>query len=262
MKWIPIIAAGAVASIALAGCATPGSDRATTKPRVERSTIMRMSSDGPTGFLDKTMTVNGAARRYAVYVPYDYDPAQTWPLIVFLHGKGERGDDGLKQTAIGLGQAIRLNPERFPCLVVMPQCPDTGWWDAARDDVLLSVNRTREEYTIDPDRIYLTGLSMGGYATWIFGAAVPDTFAALMPICGGGQPEDAAKLAATPVWAFHGAADETVKPDESRRMVEAVKKAGGKVQYTEYKGVGHNSWDNAYGDPKAIKWLLSQRKNP
>ena len=106
----------------------------------------------------------------------------------------------------------------------------------------------------------LAGLSMGGYGTWIYGAMKIDTFAALMPICGGGKVEDAAALAKVPIWAFHGAADETVKPEESRKMVEAVKKAGGNVQYTEYKGVGHNSWDAAYGDSKAITWLLSQRK--
>jgi predicted peptidase len=153
-----------------------------------------------------------------------------------------------------------MNPDRFPAIVVMPQCPEKVWWDAALDDVRISLEKTREEFTVDPDRIYLTGLSMGGYGTWIYGAMEIDTFAALMPICGGGKVEDAATLAKRPIWAFHGGADETVKPEESRKMVEAVKKAGGKVQYTEYKGVGHNSWDAAYGDPKAIQWLFAQRK--
>jgi predicted peptidase len=118
----------------------------------------------------------------------------------------------------------------------------------------------RAAYTIDPKRIYLTGLSMGGFGTWGFAPSHIDTFAALMPICGGGSKKDAPALAKLPIWAFHGGDDETVPAEKSREMVEAVKAAGGKVKYTEYPGVGHNSWDAAYGDPEAIEWLLKQRK--
>lgn len=247
-----------VAVMTMAGCATEGG-----KPVLKfggRKNSVKAPSGIPTGFLDKVIDVGGRLRRYEVYVPYDYDPKQSWPVILFLHGAGERGEDGLKQTAVGIGHAIRMNPDRFPTIVVMPQCPEDVWWDAALDDVKIALDQTRAEYNIDPNRIYLTGLSMGGFGTWIYGAAEVDTFAALMPICGGGKLEDAAKLARVPIWAFHGDADETVKPEESRKMVEAVKKAGGRVQYTEYKGVGHNSWDAAYGDAKAIKWLLQQRR--
>jgi len=214
----------------------------------------------PTGFIQKTMTVNGKDRAYAVFVPRDYDPHKAWPLVVFLHGSGERGSDGFLQTDVGIGHAIRQNADRFPCIVVMPQCPKKVWWDKAFDDIDLATSLTMKEYTIDKRRVYLTGLSMGGFATWVYGADHVDRFAALMPICGGGRPQDAPKLAKVPIWAFHGALDKTVNPQESRRMVEAVKKAGGDVRYTEFPNDEHNSWDDAYGDAKAIRWLLSQKK--
>ncbi len=213
-----------------------------------------------TGFINKTMSVGAKTRRYVVYVPHEYDATKAWPLIVFLHGAGERGDDGLMPTEVGLGSAIRRHVERFPCVVVMPQCPDGMYWDKAFRDIDEAIARTEIEYAIDPARVYLTGISMGGYATWIYGAAQADRFAALLPICGGGKIEDAPALATLPIWAFHGDKDETVLPEESRKMVHAVKKAGGKAWYTEYHDIGHNSWDKAYNDPKAIKWLLKQRK--
>jgi predicted peptidase len=206
------------------------------------------------------MDVNGAKRAYVVYVPRDYTPHKAWPLIMFLHGMGERGSDGLQQTQVSIATAIRWHADRFPCLVVMPQCPGDVHWDKAADDIDTALANTRSEYNVDPDRIYLTGLSMGGFATWSYGAHRLDVYAALMPICGGGDPNDAPRLAKAPIWAFHGADDKTVPPQRSREMVEAVKKAGGKINYTEYPGVPHNSWDKTYDDPEAIKWLLCQRK--
>ena len=217
-------------------------------------------SHAPTGFLDKTMTVNGAERKYCVYVPQGYDASRKWPMVVFLHGLGERGDDGLLQTAVGIGNAIRRNSERFPCIVVMPQCPGDRWWDKAFDHIDAAMDAAMDEFSIDKSRVYLTGLSMGGYGTWGYGALHADRFAALMPVCGGGKTADAAALAKVPIWAFHGEVDSVVKVDESRSMVKAIQDAGGVVKYTEYPGVDHNSWDNAYGDAEAIAWLLSQRK--
>jgi predicted peptidase len=195
-----------------------------------------------------------------VYVPFDYDPTEEWPLILFLHGAGERGDDGLIQSEVGIGRAVRRWSERFPCIVVMPQCPTGVWWDKVLRHVELAMEQTLAEYRIDTDRLYLTGLSMGGYGTWLIGAREPDQYAALMPICGGGEPRDAAVLAKTPIWAFHGGQDGTVKPEKSREMVEAVKRAGGDVQYTEYPDLSHNSWDAAYSEKDAIAWLLKQRR--
>ncbi|MBI5092695.1 MAG: dienelactone hydrolase family protein [Candidatus Hydrogenedentes bacterium] len=238
-----------IAVAACGGCVTHRMSNATA----ERAGIA-------TGFLNKSLKVDGKERGYVVYVPRAYDPGKKWPLIVFLHGAGERGDDGLIQSDVGLGRAIRQNPDRFPCVVVMPQCPGRVWWDEAADEIELAYQKTVKEYSIDSSRTYLTGLSMGGYGTWVYGAQHIDRYAALAPICGGGKPEDAATLAKVPIWAFHGAVDEVVKPDESRKMVEAVKAAGGKVKYTEYPDLHHNSWDATYGDAEVIKWLLSQKR--
>jgi len=240
-----------VLGIGVAGCAT-------TSPaeHIERAAMQGI----PTGFINKTMEVRGETRAYVVYVPREYDPAKEWPLIVFLHGAGERGDDGLHQTEVGIGTAIREHPDRFPALVVMPQCPKDVWWDDAIPDIDMSIARTVDEYNVDSSRIYLTGISMGGYATWMYGAQHVDRFAALMPICGGGNPADAAQLAQRPIWAFHGAIDQVVRPEESKKMVKAVEEADGDVQLTLYEDVGHVSWDKAYGDKKAIRWLLRQEK--
>lgn len=214
----------------------------------------------PTGFINRFIEVDGRERAYVVYVPRQYDPEKAWPLVVFLHGAGERGSDGLAQTEVGIGRAIRKHPAWFPCLVLMPQCPERMWWDGAKKDVERMLEKTLREYNIDRSRMYLTGLSMGGYAVWVYGAEKADRFAALMPICGGGREKDAPALARVPIWAFHGADDEVVAPDESRRMVEAVRKAGGDVRYTEFEDTGHNAWDKAYGDEKHIKWLLKQKR--
>jgi predicted peptidase len=219
-----------------------------------------------TGFIAFTTTTDGEMRKSVVYVPDGYTPDKEWPLIVFLHGMGERGNDGWKQTEVGIGRAIRLHPERFPALVVMPQCSPSTVWSSAEnqngapawkyiDDTIAYVRR---HYNVDEDRMTLTGLSMGGFGTYRYGAMRADEFAAFMPICGGGNPDDAEQLARRPLWAFHGLADTTVDPARSEQMVNAIKAAGGDAQFTGYEGVGHNSWDNAYGDPAAIEWLLSK----
>ena len=214
----------------------------------------------PTGFVSKVMTVGGKEMVYSVYVPRDYTEAKEWPLVIFLHGAGERGSDGLIQTDVGLGHAIRTNPDRFPCIVVMPQCPKESSWPQRHDIIDEALARGLADYHIDKHRVYLTGLSMGGYGTWSYGAEHADVFAALLPICGGGKTSDAAALAKVPIRVFHGGSDSVVKVENSRTMVEAVKAAGGVIDYTEYPGVDHNSWDQTYGDPEVIKWLLAQKK--
>jgi predicted peptidase len=232
-----------------------------------------------TGFINKTMQVRGETRRYVVYVPFEYTPEKPWPLILFLHGVGESGDDGLLQTTVGIGPAIRRHPELFPCLVVMPQCPKGKFYDSIIEDLETCLEQTRKEYNVDPKRMYLTGLSMGGYGTWIWGATKTDTFAALMPVCGGGvmldmqlfigagseEPfgtfeERVKRLATVPIWAFHGAKDTTVPPSRSQQMVKVVREAGGNVKYTEFPDMAHNAWDKVYPDPEVMQWLLSQHK--
>ncbi|MGH9675865.1 MAG: prolyl oligopeptidase family serine peptidase [Candidatus Acidiferrum sp.] len=230
-----------------------------------------------TGFLDRAVSVQGVIYKYQVFVPEDWTADKKWPVILFLHGAGERGDDGLIQTDVGLGQAIRLDRRRFPAIVVMPQCRKDGWWpESPMDDVAMkALDLSQEEFHGDPQRIYLTGLSMGGYGTWHLAEKYPEKFAAIVPICGGiesvrhgGDPStadmkpynDAAKKVGskTPVWIFHGGDDDTVPVTESQRMAEAMKALGGEVHYTEYPGVGHDSWDKAYAEPELIPWILSK----
>lgn len=233
-----------------------------------------------TGFLNKTVDVEGGARKYVVYVPSDYTADKAWPMIVFLHGAGERGDDGLVQSEVGIGEAIRRHAAWFPAIVVMPQCPAERFWDAAVPAIEGAMAQTEQAYNIDKDRVYLTGLSMGGYMTWIWGALKTDTFAAYMPICGGGNlldiqkllgaekstidfgtlEERVKKIVAVPIWAFHGAKDSVVPVARTQQMVRLVKEAGGEVKYTEFPDLDHNSWDAAYGDEEAVKWLFKQKR--
>jgi predicted peptidase len=255
------------------GCATPG------HPPLD--TASAPVAEVATGFINKTLADGECMKQYVVYVPLGYSRDRDWPMIVFLHGAGERGSDGLLQTEVGLGTAIRRNAQRWPAIVLMPQCPKDQFWDSILGDLDRAMEQTRNAYRVDPDRIYLTGLSMGGYGTWIWGALKADTFAALMPICGGGDVTDIKKLlgvtekdqafgtleervkrlATVPIWAFHGADDTTVPPARTQQMVQLVRDAGGKVEYTEFPHTGHNSWDRAYGEPKTARWLFDQRRN-
>lgn len=225
----------------------------------------------PTGFLNGLVRKGNQSMPYVVYVPRDYTAGKKWPVILFLHGAGERGDSGLPQSQVGIGGAIRMRPDRFPCLVVMPQCPTgKGWGHAIQgfipdstdtaDLALAALDEVMARYSTDPDRVYLTGLSMGGFGTWSIGSRLPERFAALMPICGGGNPAEwAPKLKNLPIWVWHGDQDRAVPVERSRSMVEALKAAGAtRVRYTELPGVGHNSWDAAYGNEEAISWLLGQ----
>lgn len=229
-----------------------------------------------------TATADGVSTKYALYVPPDYAPSTSWPLIVFLHGVGERGEDGLQQTRVGIGPAIRSNPERFPCLVLMPQCLPTHFWPSGRSEVEVqdavsrlgrpsntdvsagqirdALDQVKAKYNVDPDRIALTGLSMGGFGTFQFGAENVDEFSCLMPICGGGDPSLAEVLAQRPIRVFHGSIDPVVSPQRSIEMVEAIRAAGGTVSYTEFAGVSHDAWIPAYADPDNIAWLLAQKR--
>ncbi len=197
-------------------------------------------------------------RTCAVHAPGGEGP---WPLILFLHGAGERDGEDKAPQEVGLGPAIQAHPERFPCVALMPRCPADLWWTDVLDHVDAALAAGLERYDVDLDRVYLSGMSMGGYGTWTYGARHSGRFAALLPVCGGGRIKDAEALVGLPIWAFHGGDDEVVLPEESRRMVQAVEQAGGHVKYTEYTGVGHNSWDAVYGDAEAMSWLLAQRRS-
>ncbi|HUM06858.1 MAG TPA: prolyl oligopeptidase family serine peptidase [Terriglobales bacterium] len=228
-----------------------------------------------TGFLDRAVSVDGTAYRYQVYVPVDFATQKKWPVILFLHGSGERGSDGLVQTDIGIGHAIRSRRGKAPFVVVMPQCGENKNWNNPdmQAQALAALDASIKEFHGDRNRIYLTGLSMGGFGTWDIAAKYPGRFAALVPICGGlrisgeakAQPdaadpyaEVAKRVGKTPVWIFHGEADQSVPVEQSRRMAEALKAAGANYKYTEYPGVGHNSWDQAYAELELVPWLLAQ----
>ena len=234
-----------------------------------------------TGFLSRSVELDGVTYLYQVFVSSGWSPTQKWPVIFFLHGAGESGADGARQTDEGLPEILRRKPD-FPAIVVLPQCRRRTWWGARAMEAqaFAALQASMKEFNGDPARLYLTGLSMGGYGTWAFGYKYPKKFAALVPVCGGvtsrrafpvpnwhpaaRAPEDPYTetddgIGSVPVWAFHGDADRSVPVTESRKLTEALEKAGGNVKYTEYPGVTHNSWDRAYAEEELIAWLLSQR---
>ncbi|RDI96326.1 alpha/beta fold hydrolase [Meiothermus sp. QL-1] len=200
---------------------------------------------------------------YALYLPSGPAPKRGWPLILFLHGAGERGADGRKQTTVGLGPALQENPSRWPAIVLMPQCPKTGWW---RGEPLAKayeiLNQVEAQYGTDPRRVYLTGLSMGGYGVWNLGCQYPERFAALAPICGAGDPFWVwQRLARVPIWNFHGSADGVVPVSFSRALADALAKAGNaRAHFTEYPNEEHAVWERVYREPGFIRWLFAQRK--
>ena len=195
--------------------------------------------------------------RYLLYLPENYESQDRWPLILFLHGAGERGDDIEKVKIHGPPKLIAQG-KHFPFIVVSPQCPNGQWWDIEVLGALL--DRIERDYKVDRDRIYVTGLSMGGFGTWALACAQPDRFAAIAPICGGGEPKLATQIAHVPAWVFHGDADNVVSVSRSKEMVEALKTAGGDVKLTVYPEVGHDSWTRTYDDPALYDWFLSHRR--
>ena len=209
-----------------------------------------------TGFVDKQVELDGETYRYQVYLPADYDRRASWPVMVFLNGKGECGRDGKMQVTVGLGTAIRRAPQRWPFVVVFPQKPEseTQWGDHG-DLVLATLRATEKEYAIDPTRRVLTGLSQGGSGSWELGSRHAEMWRAVAPICGyrrGAWKVDALKE--TPVWAFHGDADGVVPLRASELLCGELKKAGGAPHLTVYPGVQHNSWDRAYRDSALAEW--------
>jgi len=202
--------------------------------------------------------VRDARGEYQIFLPRTYaEDRVRWPLILFLHGGGERGTDIEKVKVHGPLKIAAQRPD-FPFIVVAPQVDTNLIWSTARLDALL--DDVQEKYRVDLDRIYVTGLSMGGYGAWHLVAAHPNRFAAAVPICGGGEPEMAKSLARVPIWAFHGAKDTTVPLAIGQKMVDQIKQAGGDVQFTIYPDVGHDSWKRAYADEKVYDWLLAHRR--
>jgi predicted peptidase len=221
----------------------------------------------------------GDTLNYRISFP-DFSGSQSYPVVIFLHGGGERGDDNVSQLKWGVQNfATDQVMMTYKPIVIAPQMPEeaswsnfTGQFEDEDEPLRLADTPSRplemtmevldqviENSSVDTTRIYITGMSMGGYGTWDAIARWPDRFAAAVPVCGGGDPTTANRIAEVPVWAFHGADDTVVVPEESRKMITALREAGANPGYTEYPGVGHFSWLQTYKDKYMMAWLFSQR---
>jgi predicted peptidase len=206
--------------------------------------------------LDRTIKVT---MKYLLYLPKDYDQKASWPLMLFLHGAGERGDDLALVKRYGPPKLID-DGRQFPFIVVSPQCPDGKSWEPFELTALL--DEIVEKYKVDQDRICVTGLSMGGFGTWDLASRTPSRFAAAVPICGGGNPRRVRALVNLPIWVFHGAKDKLVPYQRSEEMVEALKKVGGNVKFTLDPDAGHGIFNKVYAMPELYEWLLQQKRMP
>ena len=239
-----------------------------------------------TGLLTRTLVDGGERRLYQVYVPSDYTPEEPRPVILFLHGAGESGSDGLLPTEYQLGSAIRRNAARYPGLVVFPQVPAyrPAWSSEDVQYALRVLAHVESDFSVDPERVYLTGVSTGGKAAWHTLYRHPERFAAALICCGlvrpavaGGKlvpdpdpvvPESdghpiiqlAKRLQATPIWTFHGDADPVYPVEDARNIMRSLQTLGAPVRYTELAGFGHDVWDVAYYSPAVADWLFAQAR--
>lgn len=208
--------------------------------------------------------------KYLLYLPPNYSKSsdQKWPLMLFLHGAGERGTN-INRAATHGPMSLVKQGTNFPFIIIAPQCPEDEIWE--NEPLLQLLDRIENNYAVDTNRVYLTGLSMGGYGSWRLGLGHPERFAALAPICGGAnmievilgswEPDHRKQMMRLPIWAFHGAKDDVVPPIESERLVNSLKKMGHKkIQLTVYPKAKHDSWKETYADPKFYEWLLSQSR--
>lgn len=221
---------------------------------------------------------DGKTLPYRLLRPETAEPDQSYPLVLFFHGAGERGNDNVHQLKNGVCVFAREeNRKKFPCYVVVPQCEansqwvDTPWGldqhiqpEKPTEPMRLSMEliaALQKEFKIDAKRIYVAGVSMGGFGVWDAITRYPDVFAAAIPCCGGADEHKAELVAKFPIWAFHGGKDTVVKTSRSRNMIEAIKKSGGEPKYTEYPTMGHSSWTKAFDEPELLGWLFTQKRN-
>jgi acetyl esterase/lipase len=231
-----------------------------------------------TGFLNRRIDWQGVPYRFQVYLPEEWrrDDGKQWPIILFLHGRGERGSEGMWQTQIGLPQEVRDHPERWPFVIVMPQCPLPEHWTDLKimGMAMAALDQESAEFHGDPDRTYLTGLSMGGYGAWELARQYPHRWAAIAIAAGGifwsYEPdrwqqestlpaEYAQAVGRTPLWLFHGTDDTTVSPRQDELLFDALKASGGQVRFWLYQGLSHDCWSRAYNEPELPRWLLAHR---
>ncbi len=244
---------------------------------------LKTSAQDVSAYKQEVFSKNGHTMPYRILLPKEYDVNKKYPMLLMLHGAGERGDDN--QVQLTHGADLFLNKEimeDYPAIVVFPQCPKNSYWSnvdkkvsdkaftfdfkekgkptQAMATLLKLVKQLKQEYKVDKNRIYVGGLSMGGMGTFEIVRRDPETFAAAFTICGGAHPDTASKLTKTDWWVFHGDADVVVDYQHSLRMVDALKKVGAHVKFTIYEGVNHNSWENAFAEPDLLPWLFSKSK--
>ena len=231
---------------------------------------VRTATPVPTGQHAFTFEEQGHRLNYLLFLPQDYgkERRKKWPLILFLHGMGERGDvleDLERVKKYGPPMLVEGQPD-FPFIVVSPQCPADSYWDLHHDALETLLDEVATGYAVDTDRIYVTGLSMGGFGTWQLALRHPERFAAIVPIAGGYKfesslvPKNICDLKDLPVWAFHGAQDTVVPPRQSEVMVRALEECGGSVRFTLYPDAEHDSWTETYDNPELYTWMLGHTR--
>lgn len=263
----------AVATSALAAqCQSPGSYVETTASN--QSPAPMRPAEQTSGFSEQLFTnAQGKTMRYLLFVPERYSKQQKYPMVLWLHGGGSRGADLKLLNAYGnqhgIGYLARPdNQSRYPSFIVAPQCPQNKFWGDSDSEqptaemklVLEILDQLQKDFSIDANRLYAMGISLGGYGTWDIITRRPEMFAAAVPICGGSNPAKASLVTKTAIWAFHGDRDELVNVNESRSMIAALRKAGLNPRYTEYKDVGHNAWERAFAERDFLQWLFAQKR--
>jgi len=241
---------------------TPIQPTATPTPEPPAATP---AQTGQQAYTFERESATGKVRlHYLLFLPQDYQEeiGKRWPLILFLHGLGERGDnleDLELLKAHGPPRLVEEQPD-FPFIVLSPQCPSDSYWGYQLDNLNALLDEVVATCAVDPDRLYLTGLSMGGDGAWALAIRYPERFAALVPIAARGNEDEACKLKDLPIWVFHGAKDTVVPPSESEEMVKALEECGGDVRFTLYPDAEHDSWTETYNNPELYTWLLQQTR--
>lgn len=211
----------------------------------------------------KKTIIKDISLNYLLYLPKNYNEDDKFPLVIFLHGAGERGEDLELVKIHGIPKLI-AEGKNFPFIAISPQCPTDSWWTERTQDLNLLIDEILSNYAIDKNRVYLTGMSMGGYGTWKLASEHPEKFAAILPICGGPWnvcfKEKLPKLKELPIWTFHGAKDETVPIQGTEFIVNSLKELGNEARFTIYPEAGHDSWSETYENPEIYEWLLSQSR--
>jgi predicted peptidase len=229
---------------------------------VSGASVQRSTRDFPcnTGFVTRTVTVDGNDRKFALFIPRDYTPGKKYPTIVFLHGFFESGRDAKRCLSAGLGPVIAKDPQNWPFISVFPQT--IGSWRGASCErlVLACLDDVEQNFAVDKDRVILAGLSYGGRGTWEIGAKHRDRFAALVPMSGDPDYAACSKLTRMPIWAFHYSADPIMPSGGSEKMVQKIREAGGHAKLTEFNSIGHDCWTRACSETNVVNWMLQQRR--